>query len=94
MRRSILKNSLKMLYADSPEILEMFELIRFEELDYKFYKELFHHIDEKLFYEVDNYLNGEDVKLYQYAVDRAAMSVTRELSDLIELAFTSKDTKH
>lgn len=94
MRRSILKNSLKLMYADSPEILEMFELIRFEELDYKFYKELFYHIDEKLFYEVDNYLNGEDVKLYQDAVSKAAMSVTRELSDLIELAFTPKNTKH
>ena len=94
MRRSTLKNSLKLMYADCPEILEMFELIRFEELDYKFYKELFHHIDEKLFYEVDNYLNGEDVKLYQDAVSKAAMSVTRELSNLIELAVTSKDTKH
>lgn len=90
MRRSILKNSLKMLYADSPEILEIFELIRFEELDYKFYKELFYHIDEKLFYEVDDYLNGEDVRLYQDAVSKAAMGVTRELSDLIELAFTPK----
>lgn len=94
MRRSILKNSLKMLYADSPEILEMFELVSFEELDYKFYKELFYHIDEELFYEVDNYLNGEDVKLYQHAVSKAVMSVTRELSDLIELAFTPKNTKH
>lgn len=94
MRRSILKNSLKMLYADSPEILEVFELVSFEELDCRFYKELFHHIDEKLFYEVDDYLNEEDVKLYQYAVSKAAISVTRELSDLIELAFTPKNTKH
>lgn len=94
MRRSILKNSLKALYADSEEILEAFDLIDWSQLDHKFYSELFYYIDEHEFWEVDTYLQSDKVMGYYSAVDKAAMSCTQDLARLIELAMVEKNVKH
>ena len=93
-KRPILKNSLLALYRDSDEITEALNLIDWSQLDHKFYKELFYHIEEELFWKVDTYLNGDDVMAYHNAVDRAAMAVTNDLAALIELALVNKEVKH
>lgn len=94
MRRNILKNSLISLYRDDEEIIEALSLISWDAVHHKFYKELFHHIDEELFWKVDGYLNGEHVMAYHNAVDRAAVACTSDLAALIELAMISKEIKH
>jgi hypothetical protein len=94
MKRSILKNSLKSLYADSEEILEAFDLVDFSQLDTKFYSEMFEHIDEELFWKIDSYLQSDEVMCYYQAVDRAALACTQDLANLIELAMVEKDVKH
>lgn len=94
MKRSILRNSLMSLYRDSDEIIEALQLVDFTQLDYDFYKAVFSHIDEHEFWAVDDYLNGEQVKRYHHAVDQAAMAVTQDLANLIELAILEKNVKH
>lgn len=93
-KRPILKNSLLALYRDSDEITEALQLIDFTAVHHKFYKEVFCHIDEELFWKVDTYLNGDDAMAYHNAVDRAAMAVTNDLAALIELALVNKEVKH
>ena len=94
MKRSILKNSLKLMYSDSDEILEAFELCDFSTLDVKFYSELFEHIDPELFWKVDDFLLSEEVLCYYEAVNRAALACTTDLANLIELAVADRTTKH
>ena len=94
MRRSILKNSLKMLYADSPEILEALELIDWHIADRKFYAELFYHIPETEFWEMDELLQSDKMKRYSVAIEKAALACTNDLAQLIELAMVQKDVKH
>ena len=93
-KRPILKNSLLALYRDSDEITEALNLIDFTAVHHKFYKEIFHHIDEELFWKVDDYLNGDDVLVYHNAVDKAAVACTSDIAALIELALSAKDVKH
>ena len=94
MRRSILKNSLKLLYADSPEILEALELIDWYTADRKFYAELFYHIPEAEFWEMDELLQSDKMKRYSVAIEKAALACTNDLAQLIELALVDKETKH
>lgn len=94
MRRSILKNSLKLMYIDSPEILEALELIDWSSTDRKFFSELFHHISEEEFWEVDELLQSDKIKRYYSAIDKAALACTLDLARLIELALVGKDVKH
>lgn len=94
MKRSILKNSLKSLYADSEEILEAFDLVDFSKLDHDFYKTVFSHISEEEFWKVDTYLQSDAVMSYYEAVDRAALACTQDLANLIELAMIDKNVKH
>lgn len=94
MRRSILKNSLKLMYADSPEILEALDLIDWYVADRKFYSELFYHIDETEFWQMDELLQSDKMKRYSVAIEKAALACTNDLAQLIELAMVQKDVKH
>lgn len=89
-RRSVLKNSLLALYRDSEEITESLKLIDYSCLDKEFYATLFAHISEEDFYEVDNFLNSDKVISYYNAVDKAALSLTPDLANLIELSILDK----
>ena len=89
-RRSVLKNSLLALYRDSEEITESLKLIDYSCLDKEFYDTLFAHISEEDFYEVDNFLNSDKVMMYYNAVDKAALAMTNDLANLIQLALLDK----
>lgn len=94
MKRSILRNSLKSLYADCPEILEAISLISFDQIDYKFYQEIYERMDRDRFHRVDEYLTSDEVLEYCNVIEQATMAVTTQLSQLIELALTPKNIKH
>jgi len=90
IRRSVLKNSLLALYRDSEEITENLKLIDYSCLDKEFYATIFTHISEEDFYEVDNFLNSDKVMMYYNAVDKAALAMTNDLANLIQLALLYK----
>ena len=88
--RSVLKNSLLALYRDSEEITESLKLIDYSALDKEFYATIFTYISEEDFYEVDNFLNSDKVMMYYNAVDKAALAMTNDLANLIQLAILDK----
>lgn len=94
MRRSILRNSLLSLYKDSEEITEALRMIDYTVLDKEFYDTVFTYISEEDFHEVDNFLSSDKVLMYYNAVDKAALAMTNDLAELIELAMVTKDVKH
>lgn len=94
MKRSILRNSLKNLYADCPEILQTLDLIDFDQVDYKFFAEVYARMDRQRFWKIDDYLISDEVMEYCRVIEEATMSCTKELSQLIELALVQKDVKH
>lgn len=79
----VLKNSLKILYADHPEILMMLDQISFDKLNVQWKQELFSRIPEKDYYEVEEFLSSDLYNRYTIAVHYATMSMTRPLSDLM-----------
>ena len=78
------------LYRDSEEITESLKLIDYSALDKEFYATIFTHISEEDFYEVDNFLNSDKVMMYYNAVDKAALAMTNDLANLIQLALLDK----
>lgn len=94
MKRSILRNSLKSLYADCPEILETLSLINFDDIDYKFYSEIYQRMDRDRFHRIDEYLTSDEFMEYCLIIEESTMAVTTQLSQLIELALTPKNIKH
>lgn len=94
MRRSILKNSLKLMYADCPEILEALDLIDWSAADRKFYAEVFHHMPETEFWEMDELLQSDKMNRYSMAIEKAVLACTMDIAQLIELALVDKKTKH
>ena len=79
----VLKNSLKILYADHPEILMMLDQISFDKLNVTWREELFSRIPEKDYYEVEEFLASDIYNRYTIAVHYATMAMTRPLSDLM-----------
>lgn len=79
----VLKNSLKILYADHPEILMMLDQISFDKLNVTWREELFSRIPEKDYHEVEEFLASDIYNRYTIAVHYATMAMTRPLSDLM-----------
>lgn len=79
----VLKNSLKILYADHPEILMMLDQISFDKLNVTWREELFSRIPENDYYEVEEFLASDLYNRYTMAVHHATMAMTRPLGDLM-----------
>jgi hypothetical protein len=87
----ILKNSLLNLYADLPEVVELIHQCDFSKVSRKFTEELFFNIDPDEFYEIDAFLRSEAMKRYSIAVEKATLSCTRDLSELLEFALLQNE---
>lgn len=79
----VLKNSLKILYADHPEILMMLDQISFDKLNVQWKQELFSRINPETYYLVEEFLASELYANYTQAVHAATLAMTRPLSDLM-----------
>lgn len=86
----VLKNSLKILYADHPEILMMLDQVSFDKLTVQWKQELFSRINPETYYLVEEFLASELYANYTQAVHAATLAMTRPLSDLMNFVLTEK----
>jgi hypothetical protein len=85
---TLLRNTLISLYKDCPEITDALLQIDYSVLNYSFKRALFSHISEEEFYKMDEILHSEEYMKYRDAIDRASVSITEELGDLISFVVT------
>lgn len=90
-RRDIIKGSLLSLYADDEAICDALRRCDTSSLSHKFYKELFHRIEEDTFYKIEALLLSDDVALYYDAIQRASMACTVEMANLIEFVLNDNE---
>lgn len=86
----VLKRSLKILYADHPEILMMLDQISFDKLNVQWKQELFSRVNPETYYLVEEFLASELYSNYNQAVYAATMAMTRPLSDLMSFVLSEK----
>lgn len=80
----VLKNSLKILYADHPEILMMLDQISFDKLNVQWKQELFSRINPETYYLVEEFLASELYSNYNKAVHAATLAMTRSIAELMD----------
>lgn len=88
---NLLKNTLKALYYDSPEITSALNEIDFSKVNRKFREELFSRISEEEFYKMDAILHSDEYMRYKDAIDRSSMAITNELANIIEFTMTQNE---
>lgn len=81
---SVLKDAMMVLYRDSPEILYCLQQLDYSTLEVKFNQEIDARIDRKTYEEVEEFLASDEYMRYCAAVSQASMSMTRDISKLIE----------
>lgn len=87
---SVLKDSLYILYRDSPEILYALSQVDFTKLNTKFQAELDQRIDRTTYQKVENFLATPEYLLYCESIQSASMAMTQDLAKLIEFVLTEK----
>lgn len=87
----LLRDSLVSMYADDPDIVDNLYKINYENINRKFITALFEIIDPKDFEMVDSFLYSDPYYNYVDAIQRASMTVTTELAQLIELAVSTNE---
>ena len=87
---SVLKDSLYILYRDSPEILYALSQVDFTQLNTKFQAELDQRIDRTTCKKVEDFLATPEYLLYCKSVQSASMATTQDLAKLIEFVLTEK----
>lgn len=80
----VLKNAMITLYRDSPEILYCLQQLDYSALEVRFNQEINARIDRKTYEEVEKFLASDEYIRYCTAVSQAYMSMTRDISKLIE----------
>lgn len=81
---NVLKNSLKQLYQDSPEILNMLEQIDYSQIQGVWETQLYARISKQEVKQVESLLTSDRVQAYHTATQQAVLACTRELSNLLE----------
>ncbi len=81
---NVLKNSLKQLYQDSPEILNMLEQIDYSQIQGVWETQLYARISKQEVKEIESLLTSDRVQAYHMATQQAVLACTRELSNLLE----------
>lgn len=81
---SVLKDSLYILYKDSPEILYALSQVDFTQLNTKFQAELDQRIDRTTYQKVEDFLATPEYLLYCESIQSASMAMTQDLAKLIE----------
>ena len=85
----VLKSAMMQLYRDSPEILYCLQQISYDTLNVKFQKELDARIDRGTYNKVEEFLATDDYLNYCTAISEASMSMTVEISKLLEFVLES-----
>lgn len=82
---NLLKNSLYALYANQFEVLDMFDLLDWSQLNSKFQNEMDQRIDRDSVAICQNILTSDLVNRYDKAVAESVQACTKSVSDLLEL---------
>lgn len=89
--KNLLKESLLMLYADSPSILHLLNQIEYDTLSVQYQKELDARISREDFKEVEDFLASEKYVCYVNAVNGASMAMTRDLLELMKFVTSENE---
>lgn len=81
---NVLKNSLKQLYQDSPEILHMLDQLNYESIQGKWEAELYSRISKEDVALVEAMLTSNIVVRYHEATASAVMACTNKLTEMLE----------
>lgn len=87
----VLKNAMLMLYRDSPEILYCLQQLDYSALEVKFNQEIDARIDRKTYEEVEKFLASDEYMQYCVAVSESSMSMTRDISKMLEFVLHPKE---
>lgn len=82
---TIIINSLKSLYNDKPDMLQLLQQLDLTDLEEEFYKILFQHIDKETFNKVDAFLHTPECRLYNDAVSLATYDLIDKLEDITKV---------
>lgn len=89
--KNLLKESLMMLYADSPSIQNLLNQIEYDTLSVQYQKELDARISREDFKEVEDFLASEKYVCYVNAVNGASMAMTRDLLELMKFVTSENE---
>lgn len=90
----LLKNSIKRLYYDSPEILYMLDQIDYSTLNVVWKQEIEARIDRSEYDLVEEFLASALYARYTNAVSESTMAMTRPLTELITFVLQPKGETH
>ena len=88
---NVLKDAMMQLYRDSPEILYCLQQLDYSALGVKFNQEINARIDRKTYEEVEKFLASDDYMRYCIAVSESSMSMTRDISKMLEFVLHPKE---
>lgn len=89
--KDILRNSLLSIYANEHEIIDLINQLDLSVLNAKFKQEIYARIDKETFDEVDAYVRGEKMKLYENAIIGATFACTQDLHTLMDFVTSTKE---
>ena len=87
----ILLDSLLSLYSDSPELCDLIRQLKLDELNHKFYSELYLRIDPDQFRYIDDFMRSDEVRIYKDAIMQATLSCTQQLSDMLDFVLSTNE---
>lgn len=88
---NVLKDAMMQLYRDSPEILYCLQQLDYSALEVKFNQEIDARIDRKIYEEVEKFLASDEYMQYCVAVSESSMSMTRDISKMLEFVLHPKE---
>ena len=83
---STIKRSLKLVYADSPEILMLFDQIDFTKLDVQYKHEMNSRISDEDVKLAEAMLSSDILYRYNKAIQEVSLALTRPIRDLMMFA--------
>lgn len=89
---SLLKNSLYAAYRDSPDILDMFDLLDWTQLTHKFQSELDKRMDRDTVEICQKILTSDIIHRYDTAVAESVQACTNNVSQLLELVLVQNES--
>lgn len=89
---SIILDSLKSLYIDKPDVLQLLHQLDLTTLEKEFYKILYEHISPQEFERVDKFLRSEECRRYNDALSLATYELIDSLEDITKVIELPKPT--
>lgn len=82
---TIILDSLKSLYFDKPDVLQLLHQLDLSSLEKEFYGILFQRIDKDKFEHVDSFLRSEECKQYNEALSYASYALIDSFEDIAKV---------